>query len=192
MTLRDQADRRLGFEQVISREYGFLKILPVIDGRDDSTVTIEVVRQLLRDRDDLIGLYNIGAGNRGVIEALEESQRKDDIAVVVHELTRHARRALVSGTFDAVISRTTRSRSITRSRRSRPMSTVTLPPCRRRSSSTSTCATICRDEGRAGADDRLGLQGHSAICWKGRSGPRPDQLGRVAELRSVESLNNTR
>ncbi|CAI9416242.1 hypothetical protein ANOBCDAF_03671 [Pleomorphomonas sp. T1.2MG-36] len=103
MTLRDQADRRLGFEQVISREYGFLKILPVIDGRDDSTVTIEVVRQLLRDHDDLIGLYNIGAGNRGVIEALGESERKDDIAVVVHELTRHARRALVSGTFDAVI-----------------------------------------------------------------------------------------
>ena len=62
-----------------------------------------MVRKLLREHSDLVGLYNIGAGNRGVIEALEESERKDDIAVVGHELTRHARRALVSGTFDAVI-----------------------------------------------------------------------------------------
>ena len=103
MTLRDQADRRLGFEQVMVREYDFLQILPVLEGRDDSTVTIEVVRDLLRAHSDLVGLYNIGAGNRGIIQALEDSGRKADIVVVAHELTRHARRALVSGTFDAVI-----------------------------------------------------------------------------------------
>lgn len=103
MTLRDQADRRLGFEQVMAREYDFLQVLPVVEGRDDSVVTIEVVRDLLRTHSDLVGLYNIGAGNRGVIQALEDSGRKAEIVVVVHELTRHARRALVSGTFDAVI-----------------------------------------------------------------------------------------
>lgn len=103
MTLRDQADRRLGFEQVMAREYNYLRVLPVVDGRDDSTVTVEITRQLLQEHRDLVGLYNIGAGNRGIIEALEASGRKDEIAVVVHELTRHARRALISGTFDAVI-----------------------------------------------------------------------------------------
>ena len=103
MTLRDQADRRLGFEQVMVREYEFLQILPVLEGRDDSVVTVEVARDLLRSHADLVGLYNIGAGNRGIIQALEDSGRKADIVVVAHELTQHARRALVSGTFDAVI-----------------------------------------------------------------------------------------
>ncbi|MDR3374946.1 MAG: LacI family DNA-binding transcriptional regulator [Ancalomicrobiaceae bacterium] len=103
MTLRDQADRRLGFEQVMARDYNDLQVLQVLEGRDDSTVTVDVLRELLRSHPDLIGLYNIGAGNRGIIQALEESGRKADINVVAHELTQHARRALISGIFDAVI-----------------------------------------------------------------------------------------
>ena len=103
MSLRDQSDRRLGFEQVMAREYGYLEVLPVGEGRDDSAVTVELARKLLHDHQDLLGIYNIGAGNRGLHTAIEESGRKSEIAIVAHELTKHSRRALVSGTFDAVI-----------------------------------------------------------------------------------------
>lgn len=103
MTLCDQADRRVGFRQVMEREYPNLSALPVREGRDDSATTARVARELLADVPDLVGLYNIGAGNRGLIEVIEESGRKSEIVVVAHELTEHARRALISGAFDAVI-----------------------------------------------------------------------------------------
>lgn len=103
MTLCDQADRRVGFEQVITREYPHLRVLPVREGRDDSSITVTVARELLANNPDLVGLYNIGAGNRGLINAIEESGRKSEVVVVAHELTEHARRALIAGTFDAII-----------------------------------------------------------------------------------------
>ena len=51
----------------------------------------------------LAGLYNIGAGNRGIARALEEAGRAGDVTFVCHELTEFTRRLLVAGTVDAVI-----------------------------------------------------------------------------------------
>ena len=50
-----------------------------------------------------MGLYSIGAGNRGIRAALGRSGRADRIVWVCHELTSHARQALVTGVADAVI-----------------------------------------------------------------------------------------
>ena len=57
----------------------------------------------LQQHGDLIGIYSVGAGNRGIIEALEQSGRQHEVVVVGHELTAHTRRALLGGTFDAVL-----------------------------------------------------------------------------------------
>ncbi len=103
MTLRDHAERRLGFQQVMQPEYPHLQILPLLEGRDDSGVTEALVRKLLAERPNLVGIYNVGAGNRGLIEALEACGRAHSVVVVAHELTTHSRAALVSGTFDAVL-----------------------------------------------------------------------------------------
>lgn len=107
MTLRDHADRRVGFEQVIEREYPTLEVLQAPEGRDDSAVTARLMHDLLAEHADLVGVYNVGAGNRGIIEALEASGRQAQTVVVAHELTPHSRRALISGTFDAVIDQQT-------------------------------------------------------------------------------------
>lgn len=103
LLLNDHADRRLGFAQTILRDFPGLHLLPVVEGRDDSAVTGPQVRSLLELYPDLIGIYSLGAGNRGIIEALEACGRQADVVVVAHELTQHSRRALISGTFDAVI-----------------------------------------------------------------------------------------
>ncbi|SFP07865.1 LacI family transcriptional regulator [Cohaesibacter marisflavi] len=108
-TLCDQADRRFGFEQVLTQEYPSLKIVSVPEGRDDSAITKQVVQDILSQSSDLIGIYNIGAGNRGLIEALEERGREKDIIVVAHELTKHTRNALISGTIDALINQDSRA-----------------------------------------------------------------------------------
>ncbi|HXP95247.1 MAG TPA: substrate-binding domain-containing protein, partial [Telmatospirillum sp.] len=103
LLLNDHVDRRLGFAQTMQREFSGLRLLAVAEGRDDSAVTGPLVRSLLEQHPDLIGIYSLGAGNRGIIEALEDSGRQGDIVVVAHELTQYSRRALISGTFDAII-----------------------------------------------------------------------------------------
>jgi hypothetical protein len=61
------------------------------------------VAKLLRREVDLVGLYSIGAGNRGIQAALERSDRADKIVWICHELTTYARQALLAGVADAVI-----------------------------------------------------------------------------------------
>ena len=103
MTLHDHADRRLGFEQVLRREFPHLSLLPTIEGLDDSAVTGPLAARMLRRHPDLIGIYSAGAGNRGIIAALRADARLPAPVVVAHELTAHARDALLSGTFTAVL-----------------------------------------------------------------------------------------
>lgn len=101
--LRDHADRHAGCSQVLSGEFPHVELLRVKEGRDDNTKNRELVRRLLSDHPDLDALYNIGAGNRGVITALEESGRARDIVFIGHELTPYTRAALQADTMDALI-----------------------------------------------------------------------------------------
>lgn len=103
MTLRDHAERRLGFAQVIHRDFPTLQLLPVAEGLDDWTVTEPLVSAALRDLPDLVGVYSMGAGNRGIVAALEAAGRGHDVVAIGHELTPFMREALLSGTFDAAI-----------------------------------------------------------------------------------------
>jgi LacI family transcriptional regulator len=101
--LRDHADRLFGFEQVMGSEYGTLRLLAPIEGHDLSERTELLVAKLLQREGDLVGLYSIGAGNRGIQAALQRSGRPNHIFWICHELTPHARQALLTGVADAVI-----------------------------------------------------------------------------------------
>jgi len=101
--LRDHAERLFGFQQVLAAEHPGLKLLAPIQGQDDSARTEPLVARLLRREPALAAIYSIGAGNRGIARALEASGRAREIVWICHELTPHARRALLDGTADAVI-----------------------------------------------------------------------------------------
>lgn len=103
LSLRDHIERQFGFEQVILHEYPNLTLLPVREGRDDWQIVQKVASQLLADHPDMIGLYNVGAGTRGIIAALEEVGCKRKVVYIAHELTDESRRALIDGTVDIVI-----------------------------------------------------------------------------------------
>jgi LacI family transcriptional regulator len=112
MTLRDHAERQLGFAQVIEREYPRLRLRPTVEGLDDWRVSGPLVASALHDVADLVGIYNMGAGNRGVIEALERAGRAREIVVIGHELTPIMRSALLSGVFDAAICQSPRDETV--------------------------------------------------------------------------------
>jgi len=101
--LRDHADRYKGCREVIDNEYPHLELLKVREGRDDNRRNEDLVRKLLSEHPDLTAIYNIGAGNRGVISAIHGCGPASDIVFVGHELTPYTREALRDGIMDAVI-----------------------------------------------------------------------------------------
>jgi LacI family transcriptional regulator len=103
LALRDHIERQFGFEQVMAHEYPQLTLLPVRESRDDWRKLEEMTAQLLAEHPDLIGLYNVGGGTRGIVSSLEESGRARDIVLIAHDLSDTNRKALIRGTIDAVI-----------------------------------------------------------------------------------------
>jgi len=102
-SLRDHADRLYGFQQVMGREHPQIELLPPLEGHDRSERTEALVHELLRQHPDLVGLYSIGAGNCGIHAALKSTGAAGRVLWVCHELTAHARRALLEGAACAVI-----------------------------------------------------------------------------------------
>ena len=91
MLVRDHRERLEGFSAVMAEEFPRLAILPVLEGRDDPEAAHMLVSDALSKKDGIIGIYSLGAGNRGLIRALKEKAAERTLTVIAHELT--ARRA---------------------------------------------------------------------------------------------------
>lgn len=102
-TLRDHADRVLGFSQVMAAEFPRLKPLAPVETGDDAARAEAATLKLLAETSDLVALYNVGAGNEGVARALRSAGRAGQLVFMGHELTAVSRRLLVEGVMDAVI-----------------------------------------------------------------------------------------
>jgi len=101
--LRDHAERLEGFRAALAAEFAGIKIIGPLEGHDERTQTAEIVAHLLADHPDLAGLYNLGAGNAGLVTALEASGRGGKLRVIAHELTTPTRSGLKSGVIDVVL-----------------------------------------------------------------------------------------
>ena len=101
--LRDHAERREGFEAALAEEFPSLSIIGPLEGHDERTQTASIVQTLLHAHPDLAGLYNLGAGNAGLVSALEASGRAGKIRVIAHELTTPTRAGLIGGAIDVVL-----------------------------------------------------------------------------------------
>lgn len=101
--LRDHADRLAGFAAVLGAEFAKLSIIGPLEGHDESQETEALVATLLNQHSDLAGIYNLGAGNAGLVAALDASGRGGHIRVIAHELTEPTRRGLASGAIDVVL-----------------------------------------------------------------------------------------
>ncbi len=103
LSLRDHIERQFGFEQVMAHEFPQFEILPVRESRDDVERSEELTAQLLEEHKDVIGIYNVGGGTRGIVAGLEATKRASDVVFIAHEVTEGSRRALIRGSIDAII-----------------------------------------------------------------------------------------
>ncbi|MHA1547872.1 MAG: substrate-binding domain-containing protein, partial [Alphaproteobacteria bacterium] len=101
--LRDHIERRMGFEQVMERDFPHLTVLPIREGRDESGRVQELANAIISDHDDLVGFYCVGAGVDGLVAALEAADQLEDVVLIAHELTAATRRHLLRGAIDAII-----------------------------------------------------------------------------------------
>lgn len=103
MDLADHRARYEGFVDVIRGEFPHLRLIGPAEGFDQPGMTGAAVSSLIADYPHIAGIYSIGAGNTGLIDALEITGRAGHVRVIAHELTPSTRKALTSGTIDVVL-----------------------------------------------------------------------------------------
>ena len=102
MDARDHVERLDGFRDVIATDFRHLTMLEPILTKDDPSVLHAATSATLAKRPDVTALYNVGAGNSGLIAAIGGAQAPRPFCVV-HELVAHSRLALLQGHIDLVI-----------------------------------------------------------------------------------------
>ena len=107
MLARDHLERRLGFDEVMTRDFPGFEVLASLEGRDDPELIEKLIPEAFAAHPDINGIYSSAAGNAGLIRFLRRNRLSSDIVVVGHELTPLSREALEQGIFDAIISQDT-------------------------------------------------------------------------------------
>lgn len=102
MQSRDSIDRRLGFDEVINREYPDLQTLPSIETHGDLERTRRIFKNIVANYPDILGMYVLSAEARNPIEEISRITTRP-LVKVVHERTPFTETALQNGQIDAVI-----------------------------------------------------------------------------------------
>ena len=80
----------------------FRLLEPLVD-LEQPAVAYDAALTLLKRHPELVGIYSTGGGNDGIIQALVERGRGEDVVLVCNELTASVRSALIDRVVDLVI-----------------------------------------------------------------------------------------
>lgn len=101
--LRDHSERLEGFRAILASDFPQIDLFGPLEGHDERQETQGLVEKLLADHPDLVGVYNLGAGNAGLVAAINASGRAGKLRVIAHELTAPTREGLRGGSIDVVL-----------------------------------------------------------------------------------------
>lgn len=105
---RGHEERDTGFRTILNEEFPGVAISrthEIFDARDESYIH---ARQLLESTPDLNGIYCVGGGRLGVVNAVREAGLTDRIVLICHDHTAEIREFLLDGCVDAVIDQNAR------------------------------------------------------------------------------------
>jgi LacI family transcriptional regulator len=103
MLLRDSVDRRRGFDEIIQAEVPETEVLQTLEFHGSPLTMRSAMAELVRSEGYPGGIYLLGAGYRGLSEALSQVHLPQRPIVIGHDLTPHARDGLRTGWLDAVV-----------------------------------------------------------------------------------------
>lgn len=101
-------ERERGFRTIIGERFPNLRILPAVETGEDSARSHPAMLRLLRSCDDLAGVYCIGAGRSGIIEALQGRPCESRPFVIMHDLTDITRAWLADDLANVIIDQNAR------------------------------------------------------------------------------------
>lgn len=102
LRLGDHRDRLTGFSERLGEIGPSVRLLEVMESQDDPARVEALLNAACRDHPDLIGVYNLGAGNRGLVAALPQTTGEHPVTIA-HELSPLTRQALEDGLIDAIL-----------------------------------------------------------------------------------------
>jgi LacI family transcriptional regulator len=83
---RCHADREIGFRTTLRAHFPKIVVAGEALGEDNPTITESATARLLQDWPAIAAIYNIGAGNVGLVRALRAAGRAEDILLVSQEV----------------------------------------------------------------------------------------------------------
>lgn len=101
-------ERETGFREVMNSHYPGLTLLPSIETDEDSALSRKRMAELIQRRERLTGVYCIGAGRKGIVEALDQSGGGPRPFTVMHDLTESSAVWLRENLIDAVVDQNAR------------------------------------------------------------------------------------
>jgi LacI family transcriptional regulator len=103
MLLRDSVDRRRGFDEIMQAEAPETEVLQTLESHGSALTLRSAMAELVRSEGHPDGIYLLGAGYRGLSEALSQVALPRRPVVIGHDLTPYARDGLRAGWLDAVV-----------------------------------------------------------------------------------------
>lgn len=103
MLLRDSVERRRGFDAVLLERFPQVEALPTLETHGAADAPARLLSEVMAHAPRLRGVYLMGSGLRALDAALAELRLPGPPVVIAHELTPHARVALMEGRLDAVV-----------------------------------------------------------------------------------------
>lgn len=99
----DHTQRLQGFREILTQHFPSVAILDPVESGDAAAEIYTILTDTWAAHPNLTGVYNIGAGNAGLIEWVADIAAQDRPVTVIHELLPISRAALQAGIVDAVI-----------------------------------------------------------------------------------------
>ncbi|PUB11821.1 LacI family DNA-binding transcriptional regulator [Yoonia sediminilitoris] len=99
----DHIQRLSGFLEIMQAHFPQITLLEPVTSRDEAATIHRELDDIWRAHPNLTGVYNMGAGNDGLVAWIRGITGRDRPFMVIHELLPNARTALEAGLVDAVI-----------------------------------------------------------------------------------------
>lgn len=96
-------EREMGFRSVLRDQFPHIKIVAEHEVAEDNVCARDTLLDLLKVHPDLNGIYCIGSGQSGIIDALNYTGKAQSIIFIGHGLTDDTRQYLIDGAMDVII-----------------------------------------------------------------------------------------
>ncbi|HVT53516.1 MAG TPA: LacI family DNA-binding transcriptional regulator [Dongiaceae bacterium] len=97
-----EEEREIGFRALLRERFPRLSVVEVSGSYGLDRETRRRVGASLKERRDIVGVYSMGGGNRGILEAFDDAGRPV-LAYIGHDLDAENRALLEAGRIDAII-----------------------------------------------------------------------------------------